>query len=347
MSFMDRFGFAEGSFAVVAITPPLRSAVLRAWNGKCAYCEQAEAEHVDHIIPHAKGGPDCLENFTAACARCNLKKTDLILPDGVLAILLAKARRKAPKIEGDLASRGAPAPDREGERQKLVAELRVLGAEKGETFDMEAASITSLKQEISKAKRRIKARQKEQEITAGIAELIAKRSETAPCPTVALLLTERARSHGELGTPAKIQAAIKRAEKPSQARGTHREGVILAMPPEVQQELRGLLERHGVQDERREVPYSRSETPKLYEHLLDCRYAPSARIAGWRMNLLPGWSCREAEGTGTLSVDGPMLEALRRAEALGVDAFSFKNLFRLDRIPPLTHCNTAPPSMTA
>ncbi|MQS39595.1 HNH endonuclease [Streptomyces katsurahamanus] len=50
-----------------------RTAILARWLWKCAYCD-APAEHLDHVVPLAKGGADREENMVPACAPCNLSK---------------------------------------------------------------------------------------------------------------------------------------------------------------------------------------------------------------------------------------------------------------------------------
>jgi hypothetical protein len=340
MSFMDRFGFSEGSFTAVSLTPLVRAAVLQAWHDKCAYCEGSAAEHVDHIIPAAKGGPDCLENFTAACARCNLRKTDLILPEGLLGILLAKARTKAPKIERQIAARARPARSTQADRSELAEELERLWKEEGAAdapaLDLQQATLTELKREMSRARARIKANRKAMEMDLAIADLVARRAEGASCPTIALLLTERDRRQGALRSLAQVRAATKRAEKGTSRRGTTPDWIDLAMPHEVRRELLALLEKSDTSGGWEKVRCTRVESPSLFAHLQNCVRGPSAQIAGWRMNLISGWSTRGDEGEMTLN--GPVLEALRRAEALGVSAFEFKNPFGLKMPPPVSHC---------
>jgi 5-methylcytosine-specific restriction endonuclease McrA len=41
----------------------------------CVYCG-ARAEHIDHVIPIAKGGAHKIGNLVAACQSCNLRKSD-------------------------------------------------------------------------------------------------------------------------------------------------------------------------------------------------------------------------------------------------------------------------------
>jgi hypothetical protein len=85
-----------------AIPNQERQAIFEAWNNKCAYCEAAPAEEVDHIIPFSKGGECELENFAAACARCNSRKLAHELPTGYLAIIQAIANDKASRIRKKL-----------------------------------------------------------------------------------------------------------------------------------------------------------------------------------------------------------------------------------------------------
>lgn len=80
------------------ITRHLRIALFSAWRNKYAYCRKQPPEHVDHIFPVAKGGPDRLENYVAACQPCNAMKSYLLLAEGYLRILEAKATRMAPRI---------------------------------------------------------------------------------------------------------------------------------------------------------------------------------------------------------------------------------------------------------
>src|SRR5690606_3315005 len=44
-------------------------------SGICACCGST-AEHVDHVVPLAKGGMHCVSNLVPSCAKCNLVKSD-------------------------------------------------------------------------------------------------------------------------------------------------------------------------------------------------------------------------------------------------------------------------------
>lgn len=48
---------------------------------KCAYCDEGNFEHIDHVIPLSKGGKHCLANLRPACAPCNLSKHNKSLKD--------------------------------------------------------------------------------------------------------------------------------------------------------------------------------------------------------------------------------------------------------------------------
>lgn len=55
--------------------------------GRCAYCFDAKAEHIDHVVPVAKGGTNDIGNLVPACAKCNLSKGSKSL----LAFMVRKA----------------------------------------------------------------------------------------------------------------------------------------------------------------------------------------------------------------------------------------------------------------
>jgi hypothetical protein len=48
------------------------------FDGCCAYCDHAPVASltIDHFIPVAKGGADCLGNIVPACLNCNIEKRD-------------------------------------------------------------------------------------------------------------------------------------------------------------------------------------------------------------------------------------------------------------------------------
>ncbi len=53
-------------------------------NGNCYWCfEKLERgkRHVDHVIPLAKHGSNCVDNIVLSCIACNCQKSSLLLPD--------------------------------------------------------------------------------------------------------------------------------------------------------------------------------------------------------------------------------------------------------------------------
>ena len=53
----------------------IRKVVFARDSYRCVYCG-GPAEHLDHIKPKSRGGPDVLTNLVASCARCNQSKRD-------------------------------------------------------------------------------------------------------------------------------------------------------------------------------------------------------------------------------------------------------------------------------
>jgi len=85
------------------INGKLKDAIRKAYNGKCQYCNHTGANHIDHIIPRAKGGSDDLSNLSLACGRCNMMKSAHAISEGFVEILKAKAITKISFIENSLA----------------------------------------------------------------------------------------------------------------------------------------------------------------------------------------------------------------------------------------------------
>jgi 5-methylcytosine-specific restriction endonuclease McrA len=51
----------------------LRKAALERDGYRCVYCGKP-ADTVDHLIEVARGGTDTLDNYVAACKRCNSRR---------------------------------------------------------------------------------------------------------------------------------------------------------------------------------------------------------------------------------------------------------------------------------
>ena len=47
-------------------------------NHECGYCGK-RADTIDHVVPRALGGPNTWENVTAACGKCNRRKSNKTL----------------------------------------------------------------------------------------------------------------------------------------------------------------------------------------------------------------------------------------------------------------------------
>lgn len=59
--------------------PYLRKAMYSVYDGKCFYTGRTipfDDIHIDHIIPKARGGKDCVENYVLCCGYINCKKND-------------------------------------------------------------------------------------------------------------------------------------------------------------------------------------------------------------------------------------------------------------------------------
>lgn len=48
---------------------------------KCAYCKVAPYEHLDHVIPLARGGTNFPANIRPSCKRCNMSKGAKLLSE--------------------------------------------------------------------------------------------------------------------------------------------------------------------------------------------------------------------------------------------------------------------------
>ena len=55
------------------------AAILKAQNGRCAYCREKVGDryHIDHITPLSRGGTNDRGNLQIACGKCNRSKSDI------------------------------------------------------------------------------------------------------------------------------------------------------------------------------------------------------------------------------------------------------------------------------
>lgn len=71
-------------------------------------CMSAQDPHIDHVVPHSRGGSDDADNLQVLCAACNSWKKDRLLPS-VVAVL------DDIKLRTEMTGRQVP---RRGDRQK-------------------------------------------------------------------------------------------------------------------------------------------------------------------------------------------------------------------------------------
>lgn len=70
----------------LAADPELREYVEILKRDPCSYCDDA-CEHIDHIVPVDAGGILVVDNLTASCQRCNVRKS-------AIPLLLSLLRRR-------------------------------------------------------------------------------------------------------------------------------------------------------------------------------------------------------------------------------------------------------------
>jgi 5-methylcytosine-specific restriction endonuclease McrA len=61
--------------------PLSRQAVLLRDRYECAYCSDAWADTIDHVVPRSRGGRHEWRNVVAACRPCNHRKGDRLLAE--------------------------------------------------------------------------------------------------------------------------------------------------------------------------------------------------------------------------------------------------------------------------
>jgi len=68
-SYASRRKYANGSYSTKDYLR-LKSRL----NNMCGYCNEAEADTIDHIIPLSRGGSNYIGNIMPACGKCNYSK---------------------------------------------------------------------------------------------------------------------------------------------------------------------------------------------------------------------------------------------------------------------------------
>ncbi|AFU62224.1 HNH endonuclease [Streptomyces phage TG1] len=86
--------------------PYSRTAIMRRWGYRCAYCN-ARATHLDHVEPLSRGGADVESNMVPACADCNLSKGAKTLAEWAESFGKPSSRR-LPSREVKTPTKGLP-----------------------------------------------------------------------------------------------------------------------------------------------------------------------------------------------------------------------------------------------
>jgi len=63
---------------IIVADPVLRKSLYSAHDGQCFYTGRYvafEDMHIDHIIPRAKGGKNCIANYVLTCGAINIRKS--------------------------------------------------------------------------------------------------------------------------------------------------------------------------------------------------------------------------------------------------------------------------------
>lgn len=64
----------------LSLTKLMKDAIHAKYDYTCVYCG-SQSEHIDHVIPVSRGGTNDEGNLVAACASCNLTKSDRLLSE--------------------------------------------------------------------------------------------------------------------------------------------------------------------------------------------------------------------------------------------------------------------------
>lgn len=100
----------------------------------CVWCSRPFDDQVpptrEHVIPRVKGGPSCLENEVAACARCNRERGHASPVQWLDVVAAAGRTPRREVIEAALIRLAIAVAERGGAwraRKALAAELRKIG----------------------------------------------------------------------------------------------------------------------------------------------------------------------------------------------------------------------------
>lgn len=123
---------ADGKRRRASIPSSVRDAVVLRDGGICRYCgHKARPIHLDHVIPHSKGGADTVGNLVVSCTLCNGRKKDQVWTPKPPRWLskYPKRQSKAQRIEGYKAKaerkRAKRAAEMIADREALFVDNRV------------------------------------------------------------------------------------------------------------------------------------------------------------------------------------------------------------------------------
>ena len=137
------------------LNPQSRAAIIGAYKNKCQYCGCDGADHIDHIIPRSKGGKDVLGNLILACQKCNLRKSNGVMPETYIALISAIAdkheKRILRKIQSPVDKEVGPSPWKrlyahDGSEQILVRVDAVPTMEQADRLAEAVSRLVSLKE---------------------------------------------------------------------------------------------------------------------------------------------------------------------------------------------------------
>lgn len=69
------------SAGILSVTSRDIIRLVERFDGRCAYCRERPYQHLDHVVPIARGGRHGIGNLLPACAQCNLSKGSRLLAD--------------------------------------------------------------------------------------------------------------------------------------------------------------------------------------------------------------------------------------------------------------------------
>ncbi len=113
-----------------------RKVAFRSCGGRCPVCGKKVSRHgrredqltVDHVVAHAAGGDDSVDNMVVLCGACNYSKKERSFAEWLPAYLIKIER--ATTLRGARRSLGRYLTKIEASGTKLAADLRAAGIEK-------------------------------------------------------------------------------------------------------------------------------------------------------------------------------------------------------------------------